>query len=230
MAVDDGEVVAEGKQCRLLFVDDERLLTATVSRFLRQADPKLIVDTAGTLQETRERTDALTKKRGRFGYDALVLDLFLPDGTTADLVPWIIEAKPRPGVIFYTGYHSPAVGFGLARRLFRAVPGGERLDPARTLVLAKGSPSELLDPITCIAPEAWIDEKLAAVASHFGLTAAEHEAMRRAYRSQATGVHLSQALKTLGCRTASELVDLVEAWPIRPARPLESKTIPHPLL
>src|SRR5881392_2687686 len=61
---------------RLLLIDDDARLTAMVGDYLRASGFE--VDTAGSLAAGRERL-ALS------GYDALVLDLMLPDGDGLDL-------------------------------------------------------------------------------------------------------------------------------------------------
>ncbi len=61
---------------RLLLIDDDARLAAMVGDYLRAAGFE--VDTAGTLAAGRERL-----RHG--GYDALVLDLMLPDGDGLDL-------------------------------------------------------------------------------------------------------------------------------------------------
>jgi DNA-binding response OmpR family regulator len=61
---------------RLLLIDDDARLVAMVGDYLRAAG--YAVDTAGTLAAGRERL-----RLG--GYDALVLDLMLPDGDGLDL-------------------------------------------------------------------------------------------------------------------------------------------------
>ncbi len=61
---------------RLLLIDDDTRLTAMVGDYLRGAG--YAVDTAGSLAAGRERLQA-----GR--YDALLLDLMLPDGDGLDL-------------------------------------------------------------------------------------------------------------------------------------------------
>jgi DNA-binding response OmpR family regulator len=61
---------------RLLLIDDDTRLTAMVGDYLRSSGFE--VDTAGSLSAGRERL-ALG------GYDALVLDLMLPDGDGLDL-------------------------------------------------------------------------------------------------------------------------------------------------
>jgi DNA-binding response OmpR family regulator len=60
---------------RLLLIDDDARLAAMVADYLRTAG--YVVDTAATLGAARERM------RGG-GYDALVLDLMLPDGDGLD--------------------------------------------------------------------------------------------------------------------------------------------------
>ncbi len=61
---------------RLLLIDDDARLTAMLGDYLRQAGYE--IDTAGSLAEGRERIE-------RSLYDALVLDLMLPDGDGLDL-------------------------------------------------------------------------------------------------------------------------------------------------
>jgi len=61
---------------RLLLIDDDARLTAMVGDYLRRAG--YTVDVAGSLAEGRERI-------GRELYDALVLDLMLPDGDGLEL-------------------------------------------------------------------------------------------------------------------------------------------------
>ena len=61
---------------RLLLVDDDARLSAMVGDYLRGAG--FDIDTAGSLSAGRERLAAAT-------YDALVLDLMLPDGDGLDL-------------------------------------------------------------------------------------------------------------------------------------------------
>ncbi|HWP19264.1 MAG TPA: response regulator transcription factor [Burkholderiaceae bacterium] len=63
---------------RILLIDDDLRLTAMVGDYLRQAG--FLVDTAPTLQAARE-----TLSRRDPAYDALVLDLMLPDGDGLDL-------------------------------------------------------------------------------------------------------------------------------------------------
>ena len=61
---------------KLLLIDDDLRLTAMVGDYLRANGYE--VDTAGSLGAGRERLRAVT-------YDALVLDLMLPDGDGLDL-------------------------------------------------------------------------------------------------------------------------------------------------
>ncbi len=70
---------------RLLLIDDDARLTAMVGDYLRQAG--YTVETAGNLADGRERL-------ARELYDALVLDLMLPDGDGLDLTREL-RASPR---------------------------------------------------------------------------------------------------------------------------------------
>ena len=70
---------------RLLLIDDDARLTAMIGDYLRGNG--YAVDTAGSLAAGRERL-----KTG--GYDALVLDLMLPDGDGLDLTREV-RAEPR---------------------------------------------------------------------------------------------------------------------------------------
>jgi two-component system, OmpR family, phosphate regulon response regulator OmpR len=72
---------------RLLLIDDDQRLTALVGDYLRGAGFE--VDAAGSLAAGRERL-------GRDAYDALVLDLMLPDGDGLDLTRELrAEARTR---------------------------------------------------------------------------------------------------------------------------------------
>jgi DNA-binding response OmpR family regulator len=70
---------------RLLLIDDDARLTAMVGDYLRRAG--YAVEVAGSLAEGRERI-------GRELYDALVLDLMLPDGDGLELCR-DLRAVPR---------------------------------------------------------------------------------------------------------------------------------------
>ena len=70
---------------RLLLIDDDARLTAMVGDYLRRAG--YTVEVAGSLAEGRERI-------GRELYDALVLDLMLPDGDGLELCR-DLRASPR---------------------------------------------------------------------------------------------------------------------------------------
>ncbi|MEW6708174.1 MAG: response regulator transcription factor [Pseudomonadota bacterium] len=70
---------------RLLLIDDDARLTTMVGDYLRQAGFE--VDVAGSLQAGRQRL-------GAGPYDALVLDLMLPDGDGLDLTREL-RAEPR---------------------------------------------------------------------------------------------------------------------------------------
>jgi len=69
----------------LLLIDDDHRLTAMVGDYLRRHGFE--VDAAGTLAEGRQRL-------GQRSYDALLLDLMLPDGDGLDLTREL-RAQPR---------------------------------------------------------------------------------------------------------------------------------------
>src|SRR5881628_3824054 len=71
-----GRFLVSATVTRLLLIDDDARLTAMVGDYLRASGFE--VDTAGTLAAGRERLAA-------GNYDALVLDLMLPDGDGLDL-------------------------------------------------------------------------------------------------------------------------------------------------
>jgi two-component system, OmpR family, phosphate regulon response regulator OmpR len=70
---------------RLLLIDDDARLSEMVGDFLRGCG--YVVDTAGTLAEGQKQLD-------RGSYDALLLDLMLPDGDGLDLCR-SLRAQPR---------------------------------------------------------------------------------------------------------------------------------------
>jgi two-component system, OmpR family, phosphate regulon response regulator OmpR len=79
---------------RLLLIDDDARLTGMVGDYLRANGFE--VDTAGTLAAGRERlrSHGLGQAAGQSAYDALLLDLMLPDGDGLDLTREL-RAEPR---------------------------------------------------------------------------------------------------------------------------------------
>ena len=78
---------------RLLFIDDDTRLSVMVSDYLRAAG--FDVDVAGTLAEGRSRLAAFgTSAHQAVDFDALILDLMLPDGDGLDLCREL-RAEPR---------------------------------------------------------------------------------------------------------------------------------------
>jgi two-component system, OmpR family, phosphate regulon response regulator OmpR len=80
-----GALSPDMNNAHLLLIDDDQRLTALVGDYLRSHGFE--VDTAGSLSEGRERLRA-------GGYDALVLDLMLPDGDGLDMTREL-RAEPR---------------------------------------------------------------------------------------------------------------------------------------
>lgn len=78
---------------RILLIDDDLRLTAMVSEYLRNAG--LDVQTAPNLASGRD-------KLAREAYEALVLDLMLPDGSGLDLLTHIRERGDRTPVLLLT--------------------------------------------------------------------------------------------------------------------------------
>ena len=79
---------------RLLMIDDDTRLSAMVGDYLRAAGFE--VEVAGTLAAGRERLLASTGPSSPKAFDALVLDLMLPDGDGLDLCREL-RAEPRIG-------------------------------------------------------------------------------------------------------------------------------------
>jgi two-component system phosphate regulon response regulator OmpR len=77
---------------RLLLIDDDTRLSAMVGDYLRAAGFE--VDVAGTLAAGRERLLAGPALASSTAFDALVLDLMLPDGDGLDLCREL-RAEPR---------------------------------------------------------------------------------------------------------------------------------------
>jgi len=77
---------------RLLMIDDDTRLAAMVSEYLRAAG--FVVEVAGTLSAGRDRLLTHVAPASPEVFDALVLDLMLPDGDGLDLCREL-RAEPR---------------------------------------------------------------------------------------------------------------------------------------
>ena len=84
---------------RLLLVDDDTRLATMVGDYLGAAGFE--TEHAGSLAAGRERLAAST-------YDALVLDLMLPDGDGAELLGELSESRPPTYVIIFSARDMPA--------------------------------------------------------------------------------------------------------------------------
>lgn len=78
--------------------DDDRVLRGTVSDLCTEAGLEVVA-------ETDSGTDAVELVR-RFGVDALVLDLSLPDGSGEQTLTALQELEPQPVVVIFTAYAS----------------------------------------------------------------------------------------------------------------------------
>lgn len=81
---------------RILLVEDEDVLAQVLALELKELGAE--VECAGLL------ADAACAFSVRGPWDALLLDRRLPDGDGLQLLPTVMETKPRPGVVLTTGY------------------------------------------------------------------------------------------------------------------------------
>ncbi len=81
---------------KVLFVEDDDVLCETIASALREYGHK--VDVALTGQ------DALARLRTRDPFDAIVLDLRLPDMNGLEIVEYIKSSRPTLGLIVASGY------------------------------------------------------------------------------------------------------------------------------
>ncbi|MFH1723047.1 MAG: response regulator [Elusimicrobiota bacterium] len=81
-------------QHRILLVDDEPPVRAVLRRILK--DPSRVLDEAGSLAEGR-------KRMAEGGFDLLIADLRLGDGSGWDLVKEARERHPKMPVLVITG-------------------------------------------------------------------------------------------------------------------------------
>jgi CheY-like chemotaxis protein len=98
-----GTFVADGttrahtsRPCKILLTEDDRTLCDVVAGALREAD--FLVDVASTGGE------ALTLLEATESYDAIVLDLRLPDTDGFEIVDYIKANRPAVRVIVASGY------------------------------------------------------------------------------------------------------------------------------
>lgn len=81
---------------KILLVEDDDALCETVAAALREYGHKVDVALTGR--------DALTRLRTRDPFDAIVLDLRLPDMNGLEIVEYIKSSRPTLGLIVASGY------------------------------------------------------------------------------------------------------------------------------
>ena len=94
--VADGSSHAKERTRRILLTEDDRVLCDVIARGLREEG--FFVDVAGTGGE------AMTRLEAEDGYDAIVLDLKLPDTDGFEIVDYIKANRPAVRVIVASGY------------------------------------------------------------------------------------------------------------------------------
>lgn len=89
------------KRIRVMLVEDQPHFRSLMKALLgRQSDIELVAQ-AGSLSEARSHTATLE-------LDAVILDLGLPDGNGADLIPDLRQANPNVGVLILSASLDPA--------------------------------------------------------------------------------------------------------------------------
>ena len=94
--VADGDAQNKRRTRRILLTEDDRVLCEVIARGLREEG--FSVDVAVTGGE------ALTRLEAEDGYDAIVLDLKLPDTDGFEIVDYIKANRPAVRVIVASGY------------------------------------------------------------------------------------------------------------------------------
>ncbi len=94
---------APGDPIRVLVIDDNPADVGIVRALLREEAPDgFVVSSAGTLHEGLRRMD-------REAFDAVLLDLFLPDGNGADTLARVFPRASRPPILVLTGSEDEAI-------------------------------------------------------------------------------------------------------------------------
>jgi CheY-like chemotaxis protein len=92
----DGPRRSARRAGKILFVEDDELLCESVAHALREHGHKVDVAMTGR--------DALARLRSQEQYDAIVLDLRLPDINGLEIVEYIKTNRPMLGLIVASGY------------------------------------------------------------------------------------------------------------------------------
>ena len=222
-----GEALGEGR-CRVLVVEDDVHLLRSVLQFLPELNERLVVDGVETGEEAAE---LIATYRACFPWQVLIVDVFLPDGHGTDLLSALASIDARPAVILWTGMWDPTLDEQLRAHLYEPPDGKETFDFLRTAIVNKGEsnlPARLLSTIVRVAPEAWIDDKVAAAGARHRLTEAELDVVKRRLRGQSSKdivssrggsyrtveKHFDHAMRKLGCSGRTALQRRLHAWPL----------------
>jgi CheY-like chemotaxis protein len=92
----DGPRRNQKRYGKILLVEDEEALSETVAAALREYGHKVDIALTGR--------DALSRLKTREPYDAIVLDLRLPDMNGLEIVEYIKTNRPSLGLIVASGY------------------------------------------------------------------------------------------------------------------------------
>jgi PAS domain S-box-containing protein len=93
----DEDALPVGGTGRILVIDDEAMVRQVVARIL--GDGGYDVETAGGAREGLERFE-----REPEGFDLILLDLSMPDGSGRDVCIAIKERRPEQRVLYFSGY------------------------------------------------------------------------------------------------------------------------------
>lgn len=158
---------------RVLFVEDDQFSSRAVKGALAQFGIECTV--ADTVSGARRLLN-------QFGnhYNAVLLDLILPDGRGEDLLPDIEAITPQPGIVIFSDFL-------------------EDLRPEaasyRTAQSTKQVAPDFLATILRLAARGYAHSTLSRFAKRFGLSSKEADILKRI----AAGTHPKQIALDLGC-------------------------------
>lgn len=187
-----------GAPVRVLFIEDDRSCASAFKRALASFAIDCIV------AETAAGARALMRAYGE-GFDAVLLDLRLPDGRGEDLLPELEALPKQPGIIIFSDFLQEMRPEATS---YRAIPCSKQVTP---LVLAS---------LLRVAAKGYAECTLNRFAMHFGLTSREHEVLERVSRGngpkhvaldlgcslQAIYAHLGKIGRKTGCSSYQEII------------------------